>query len=120
MGLYQRIQRGIPAIRWPVASCKCPFSIIFVDECMDAHPRLTAQIPASAPPGYPFINPHARDLILRFLESDPSKRLGNMRKGSNDVFSHSWFVEVDWDRLERREVMAPYMPKVMGEGDASA
>lgn len=41
-------------------------------------------------------------------------------QGSNDVFCHSWFAEVDWERLERREVMAPYMPKVMGEGDASA
>lgn len=87
---------------------------------MDADPRLTAQMPASTAPGYPFINAPARDLILRFLESDPSKRLGNLKKGSYDVFNHSWFVEVDWDRLERREVMAPYMPKVMGEGDASA
>lgn len=96
----------------------------FVQEGLDADSVIvrlfSAHMPASAPPGYPFINASARDLILRFLESDPSKRLGNLKKGSNDVFTHSWFTEVDWDRLERREVMAPYMPKVMGEGDASA
>ena len=52
-------------------------------------------------------SPLATDLILKLMESDPSKRYGNMRHGAGDVFSHDWFKEVDWDRLAAREIMAP-------------
>jgi serine/threonine protein kinase len=65
-------------------------------------------------------NPLATDLILKLMESDPSKRYGNLRHGAGDVFAHSWFKEVDWDRLAVREITAPYLPKISGDGDASA
>jgi serine/threonine protein kinase len=51
-------------------------------------------------------NQLATDLILRLMEPDPSKRFGNM--------------QVDWKRLENREITAPYLPKISGDGDASA
>ncbi|KAJ7198513.1 kinase-like domain-containing protein [Mycena pura] len=63
---------------------------------------------------------HAKDLIMKLMESDPSKRYGNMRHGAGDVFAHQWFREVDWQRLERREITAPYLPRIAGDGDASA
>jgi protein kinase A len=69
---------------------------------------------------FPAINILARDLILKFLESNPSKRYGNLRNGAGDVFSHPWFREVDWEKLRNRDIVAPYLPKVTGEGDASA
>lgn len=69
---------------------------------------------------FPAINILAKDLILKFLESDPSRRYGNLRHGAGDVFAHAWFKEVDWDKLRNREITAPYLPKVAGEGDASA
>ncbi|KAI0262222.1 kinase-like protein [Gloeopeniophorella convolvens] len=69
---------------------------------------------------FPAINILAKDLILKFLESNPSKRYGNLRNGAGDVFSHQWFREVDWDKLGNRDIVAPYLPKVTGEGDASA
>jgi len=62
----------------------------------------------------------AKDIVLKLMESDPSKRYGNMRHGANDVFAHGWFREVDWVRLERREIGAPYLPRIAGDGDASA
>ncbi|KAJ7108428.1 AGC/PKA protein kinase [Mycena crocata] len=62
----------------------------------------------------------AKDLIMRLMEGDPSKRFGNMRHGAADVFAHPWFREVDWTRLEAREITAPYLPRIAGEGDASA
>ncbi|KAF7295958.1 AGC/PKA protein kinase [Mycena kentingensis (nom. inval.)] len=62
----------------------------------------------------------ARDLIMKLMESDPSKRYGNMRHGAADVFAHAWFREVDWEKLERREITAPYLPRIAGDGDASA
>jgi protein kinase A len=65
-------------------------------------------------------NTLATDLILKLMESDPSKRYGNMRHGAGDVFAHPWFREVDWDKLAAREITAPYLPKISGDGDASA
>ncbi|KAF9012670.1 kinase-like domain-containing protein [Cyathus striatus] len=65
-------------------------------------------------------NPNVTDLILKLLEGDPSKRYGNLRHGSGDVFAHPWFTEVDWRKLAMREITAPYLPKINGEGDASA
>lgn len=62
----------------------------------------------------------AKDLILRLLDGDPTKRLGNLRKEGNDVFEHRWFQEVDWNKLRNREITAPYLPKIAGDGDASA
>ncbi|KAJ7125300.1 kinase-like protein [Mycena epipterygia] len=63
---------------------------------------------------------HAKDLIMKLMEGDPSKRFGNMRHGAADVFAHPWFREVDWTRLEAREITAPYLPRIAGDGDASA
>ncbi|KAF7362421.1 AGC/PKA protein kinase [Mycena venus] len=62
----------------------------------------------------------AKDLIMKLMEGDPSKRFGNMRHGAADVFAHPWFREVDWTRLEAREITAPYLPRIAGDGDASA
>ncbi|KAJ7647818.1 kinase-like domain-containing protein [Roridomyces roridus] len=63
---------------------------------------------------------HAKDLIMKLMEGDPSKRYGNMQHGAADVFAHAWFREVDWTRLEAREITAPYLPRIAGDGDASA
>lgn len=69
---------------------------------------------------WPAFHANAKDLIMKLMESDPSKRFGNLRHGAGDVFAHAWFQEVDWEKLRRREIMAPYMPKIDGDGDASA
>ncbi|KAJ7579314.1 kinase-like domain-containing protein [Mycena floridula] len=65
-------------------------------------------------------NENATDLILKLMEGDPSKRYGNLRHGAGDVFAHPWFREVDWQKLYAREITAPYLPKITGDGDASA
>lgn len=67
-----------------------------------------------------FFNVNATDLILKLMEGDPSKRYGNLKHGAGDVFAHPWFREVDWEKLRRREIMAPYLPKIESDGDASA
>ncbi|PSR71716.1 hypothetical protein PHLCEN_2v12420 [Hermanssonia centrifuga] len=69
---------------------------------------------------WPAFNTNATDLILKFMERDPSKRYGNLRHGAGDVFAHPWFREVDWERLKNREITAPYLPRISGAGDASA
>jgi protein kinase A len=69
---------------------------------------------------WPAFNDNATDIILKLMEGDPSKRYGNLRHGAGDVFAHAWFREVDWEKLGNREITAPYLPKITGDGDASA
>ncbi|RXK39287.1 AGC/PKA protein kinase [Tremella mesenterica] len=61
----------------------------------------------------------AKELLKNLLIGDLTKRFGNLRAGSSDIFAHPWFAEVDWDKLYRREIPAPYVPKIDGDGDAS-
>ncbi|KAK0753399.1 camp-dependent protein kinase catalytic subunit [Schizothecium vesticola] len=70
---------------------------------------------------YPaYIHPDAQDLLERLITADLTKRLGNLYGGSQDVKNHSWFAEVTWDRLARKDIDAPYTPPVKaGAGDAS-
>jgi len=70
---------------------------------------------------YPsYFDPVAKDLLAKLLTSDLSKRYGNLKAGSADIFNHPWFAEVNWERLERREIDAPYIPPIRpGGGDSS-
>ncbi|KAJ2163085.1 cAMP-dependent protein kinase catalytic subunit [Coemansia sp. RSA 552] len=64
-------------------------------------------------------DPVARDLVSRLLTADLSRRLGNLHGGSDDIKDHRWFAEVDWARLEAREIPAPLIPPQKVEGDTS-
>lgn len=69
------------------------------------------------------LNTNVKNLVLKLIEPDPSKRLGNLaqaRGASSDVLAHLWFAEVDWKKLLRREMPAPYVPNISHNGDASA
>ncbi|GAA5834206.1 hypothetical protein JCM9279_004245 [Rhodotorula babjevae] len=69
---------------------------------------------------YPaYFTPEAKDLLKSLLTNDITKRFGNLANGSRDIFGHVWFQEVDWERLYRKEIPAPYVPKVDGDWDAS-
>jgi protein kinase A len=67
----------------------------------------------------PWLTSPRRDLLKSLLTADLTKRFGNLHRGSKDIFGHMWFAEVDWDRLYRREIPAPYLPTVTADGDAS-
>lgn len=65
-------------------------------------------------------HPNAINLIQCFLRSDLSERYGNMNHGTEDIFAHPWFAEVAWDKLYRKDIPAPFIPTINGEGDSSA
>ncbi|KAF2465758.1 Pkinase-domain-containing protein [Lindgomyces ingoldianus] len=70
---------------------------------------------------YPsYIHPDAQDLLQKLITPDLTKRLGNLHAGSKDVMNHPWFAEVTWERLQKKDIDAPYVPPVRaGVGDAS-
>lgn len=65
----------------------------------------------------PHFDRHAQDLIRKLLSPNKASRLGNLRSGADDVKKHRWFKTIDWDRLQNREIKAPIIPRVSGEGD---
>ncbi|KAF2634757.1 Pkinase-domain-containing protein [Massarina eburnea CBS 473.64] len=68
----------------------------------------------------PYIHHDAQDLLQKLITPDLTKRLGNLHGGSRDVMNHPWFAEVTWERLQKKDIDAPYVPPVRaGVGDAS-
>ncbi|KAJ8660019.1 hypothetical protein O0I10_004246 [Lichtheimia ornata] len=66
-----------------------------------------------------YFDPDARDLLKRLLTSDLSKRYGNLKGGADDVKGHRWFHSVDFNKVVARQMRAPYIPQIRGDGDAS-
>lgn len=57
--------------------------------------------------------------MLQLLHKDPAKRLGHGETGTADVMGHPFFEGLDWDQVFRKELKAPYKPKVRGKADTS-
>ena len=52
------------------------------------------------------------------MESDPTKRYGNLKNGVKDITGHR-FLKIDWDKLLKRQLTPPYIPKVKSIDDIS-
>ena len=61
----------------------------------------------------------ARDLVGSLLVADRTKRIGNLKNGSEDVKNHEWFQGVDWEEVYDKKLIAPFVPTVKGETDTS-
>jgi len=62
----------------------------------------------------------ARDLIKGLLAHDRTKRLGNLKRGANDLKDHAWFASINWDDLYNKTIPSPLVPPSTGqEGDTS-
>ena len=85
----------------------------------DDHFKLYEKILAGRVKFPTHFDPAAKDLCKRLLTGDLTKRYGNLKGGSIDIKKHKWFAGIDWDKLARCEVTAPFVPNVKGEGDAS-
>jgi serum/glucocorticoid-regulated kinase 2 len=68
------------------------------------------------PPGF---SPDAQSLIRALLIRDPKKRLGGGKEDAAEIKRHSFFADIDWDKLLDKQVQPPYKPKVTSETDVS-
>ena len=72
---------------------------------------------------YLSMTPSAMDIIKKLLIADPARRLGNFQRtnidGTRDITSHTWFSDVDFERLRSYEVKAPWQPSLNGPFDRS-
>jgi serine/threonine protein kinase len=56
----------------------------------------------------PFLLADAADLIRQILQRDPKLRLSDPLK----IRAHSWFSDIDWDKLEKLELTPPFAPRI--------
>ncbi|KAG8955739.1 camp-dependent protein kinase catalytic subunit [Tulasnella sp. 424] len=84
-----------------------------------SHVQLYEKIIAGVVHYPPFFDHLAVDIIKNCLTTDLSKRYGNMKYGSKDIFGHQWFAEVGWEKIYKKEIPPPFVPRIEGEGDSS-
>mmetsp|Transcript_9212 Transcript_9212/g.21874 ORF Transcript_9212/g.21874 Transcript_9212/m.21874 type:complete len:548 (+) Transcript_9212:146-1789(+) len=58
------------------------------------------------------VSPEAKDLVAQLLVRDPSRRIDG-----DGVHAHPFFSGIDWEALNRKEVEAPFVPRVESETD---
>jgi protein kinase A len=63
--------------------------------------------------------PDLKDLVQHILQTDLTKRYGNLKNGVEDLKHHVWFKPTNWIALYNQKVEPPYVPKVFGPGDFS-
>ncbi|XP_054282933.1 cAMP-dependent protein kinase catalytic subunit alpha-like [Macrosteles quadrilineatus] len=61
-----------------------------------------------------------KHLIENLLQSDVTKRIGNLKSGVEDVKNHPWFGEINWLALLNRKVAPPFVPSDTKEISKSA
>lgn len=50
------------------------------------------------------------DFISKLLVKDPRKRLGGGEDDAKELKSHAFFKNLDWTKLARKEIPAPFRP----------
>jgi len=64
-----------------------------------------------------YVSPDAQSLLEGLLTRDVDKRLGT--DNSQNVKKHPFFKDIDWDKLEKKELEPPFKPKVKSDTDTS-
>ena len=51
--------------------------------------------------------------LLQFMTKNCQKRLGCTASGEQSILDHPFFREIDWERLEARQVTPPFKPRIV-------
>lgn len=81
--------------------------------------EISRRILRSEPPIPDFMSLTVRDFIHRLLLKDSRKRLGGGPDDANELKRHPFFKDLDWHALGKKQVPAPFIPKISGELDVS-
>ncbi|TPX32289.1 hypothetical protein SmJEL517_g04587 [Synchytrium microbalum] len=60
-----------------------------------------------------------KDLILKLLVVNPTRRLGSGRRDADEIKMHPWFFKVDWNALLSMRVPPPFVPSRKNAYDTS-
>jgi len=62
-------------------------------------------------------SPELLHLLRGLLHKEPKLRLGNSERDAQEIKSHPFFASIDWAKLEKKEIEAPFKPRVQSESD---
>ncbi|KAM5563695.1 serine/threonine-protein kinase [Rosa sericea] len=62
-----------------------------------------------------FLSSEAHSLLKGLLAKDTSKRLGCGPLGGDEVKQHKWFKQINWKKLDAREIKPSFRPNVAGQ-----
>jgi len=62
---------------------------------------------------------NAKGLVKKLLTADLGKRYGNLKNGVDDIKTHKWFKDLNWEDLLEKKITPPFKPTVKGESDTS-
>jgi serine/threonine protein kinase len=57
-----------------------------------------------------YFSSHVKDLLRGLLHRNPAERFGTGVHGAQLIKKHPWFRNIDWSRLERKELSTPFKP----------
>jgi serine/threonine protein kinase len=63
------------------------------------------------------LSPESVHFIRSLLVVDPSRRLGNIHRETEDIKNHPWLAPIDWMEVARRSGDGPIIPQVQGPSD---
>lgn len=63
------------------------------------------------------ISHEAQSLLRQVFRRDPKRRLGF--NGADEIKSHSFFQEIDWEKLSKKEIAPPFKPHLTSDLDTS-
>lgn len=66
----------------------------------------------------PFLSDPCKQIIVALLNRDPKKRLGST-DDVNDIKSHAFFEDIDWDKMMKKEYDSGFVPKIKSEIDTT-
>ncbi|CAM9125799.1 unnamed protein product, partial [Ectocarpus fasciculatus] len=66
-----------------------------------------------------FMSDRAKDLLTRLLIRDPKLRLGSGPGDAEELKSHPFFSDINWERLSSGNIIPPWNPGVAGSLDTS-
>ncbi|KAL3922860.1 MAG: hypothetical protein SGILL_001979 [Bacillariaceae sp.] len=117
--IIKNLGHGPPADNWSLAVLiyevvqgESPFWYEGLDQCSLFHAICEEDYYPLPDEG---VSEELRDLMHRMLEKNPSKRLGTFKE--KDILSHPWFTKLDIQKIRKKEIKSPWMPKPVELGE---
>jgi len=63
----------------------------------------------------PRLGDEVKDMLKQILVHDPYSRLGSLAGGCMDIKNHSWFKGLDFDEVDKKQVVVPWRPHINKE-----
>ncbi|XP_055373325.1 ribosomal protein S6 kinase alpha-5 [Condylostylus longicornis] len=93
-----------------------PFTVV---EERNSQQDISRRILRIDPPIPNDLGADTKDFILKLLVKDPKKRLGKSKADASEIKSHPFFRKLDWEKLAKKQIKAPFKPVITNELDTS-